>query len=274
MPPKAQIVIPARLASTRLPEKLLRTAGGKSILQHTYENACRASVAEGVIVAVDNQRLADEVESFGGRWIMTSPACASGTDRIAEVAAAIGDVDIFINVQGDEPEVEPDVIDRVAMALMEDSSADMATAATPIRSSEILHDPSCVKVVIATKTGSRGHAGSLRADAAGVEGRAIYFSRASLPYCRDGSTDESLLAEPPLFWHHLGMYAYRRDFLSWFAGQPPGRLEQAEKLEQLRALEAGKKIVVVRTEGAAPGIDTAADLEAFRQRLENRKTGL
>lgn len=264
---KAQIVIPARLASTRLPEKLLRRAGGKSILQHTYENACRAQLADGVLVAVDDPRLAAEVDAFGGRWMMTSASCASGTDRIAEVAKTLIDVDVFVNVQGDEPELEPGVIDAVTAALIADSTADIATVATPIRSARVLNDTACVKVVLAAGGNSGADAIAPLHRNRAVAGQAIYFSRAPLPWCRDGLTDEWLTADPPLFWHHLGMYAYRRDLLSWFAGQPPGRLEQAEKLEQLRAIEAGKRMVVVRTEGAVAGIDTQADLDAFIARL-------
>lgn len=252
---RVQIVIPARLASTRLPQKLLRRAGGKSILQHTFEAASRSSAADAVIVAVDHKRLAEEVESFGGRWIMTSPQCASGTDRIAEVAAAMPEVDLLINVQGDEPEIDPGTIDRVAAALVADPQAEMATAAAPIRSKQPLNDPSCVKIVIADPSG------------AGQGGQAIYFSRSSVPHVRDGVTSDQLNAEPPMFWHHIGLYAYRRDFLTWFASQPASRLETVEKLEQLRAIEAGKRIVVARVASAPLGIDTEDDFQSFQARL-------
>lgn len=269
MSTRIQIVIPARLASTRLPEKLLRDAGGKSILQHTFEVASRSTVADDVIVAVDDQRLADEVESFGGRWMMTSRDCASGTDRIAEVAAAMKEVDIFVNVQGDEPEIEPAVIDRVATALIDASYADMSTIGTPIRDRKILDDPSCVKIVMANEPTALA-AGPERASPIGTEqGRAVYFSRAVVPHSRDGIDESTLASEPPIYWHHIGLYAYRRDFLSWFASQPPSRLEKTERLEQLRAIEAGKKIVVARVESATPGIDTEADLAAFIRRLES-----
>lgn len=249
---RCQIVIPARLASTRLSEKLLRTAGGKSILQHTYEAALRAELADGVIVAVDDPRLAEEVERFGGQYQMTSPACASGTDRIAEVAAATPQSEVFVNVQGDEPEIDPAAIDRVARALWESPEASIATAATPIRQPQQLEDPDCVKVVL------------------GTGGRALYFSRAAVPHPRGGITAELLAADPPLFWHHIGLYAYRREFLSWFAGQEVSRLEQTERLEQLRALEAGKEIVVAAVESASPGIDTAEDFHAFARRVEKK----
>ncbi len=256
MTKRCQIVLPARLASTRLPEKLLRKVGGKTILQHTFEAALRCRVTDSIVVAVDDKKIAAEVDRFGGRWIMTDPQCASGTDRIAEVAAALRDVDLFINVQSDEPEIEPQVIDDVAAALIADPSADMATAGTPIRSRRLIDDPSCVKIVMADD------------DAAG-QGRAVYFSRSAVPHVR-GGIDESILAsEPPIFWHHIGLYAYRREFLSWFSAQPPSRLEQVEKLEQLRAIEAGKRIVVARVESATPGIDTQEDLDAFTRRVEH-----
>ncbi|MFK8112510.1 MAG: 3-deoxy-manno-octulosonate cytidylyltransferase, partial [Rubripirellula sp.] len=214
MTSRTLIVIPARLASTRLPEKLLRRASGKSILQHTYESAARCKIADEVIVAVDHVRLADEVDSFGGKWLMTSENCASGTDRIAEVAAAMPDVDVFVNVQGDEPEIDPQVVEQVASTLIQDPAADMSTAGTPIRNVEQLNDPSCVKIVMAP-------AGC---DGAG-QGRAVYFSRAAVPFSRDGVDVNRLAAEPPTYWHHIGLYAYRGDFLKWFASQRPSLLE-------------------------------------------------
>jgi len=247
-----QVIIPARLDSTRLPEKLLLRAGGKSVLQHTYEAACRAAGIAGVTVAVDNPRLAAEVEGFGGRALMTRVDCASGTDRIAEVALQMPEVDLFVNVQGDEPEIEPAVIEQVAGLLASHPTAAVATVATPIRDRETWEAPDCVKVVC------------------GADQRAVYFSRSPVPHVRDGVSPAVLAAEPPQFWHHLGLYAYRRQFLAWFAQQPPGQLERLEKLEQLRALEAGQEIVVGRVDRAVPGIDTQADFEAFCQRLERR----
>ncbi len=249
MTQRCQIVIPARLGSTRLAEKLLLRAGGKSILQHTFEAASRATVAAGVVVAVDDERLAAEVRCFGGRAVMTSPQCASGTDRIAEIARAMPDVELFVNVQGDEPEIDPQTIDAVAAALIDQPAADMATVAAPIHDLAVLNDPSCVKIVLAQS------------------GRAVYFSRAVVPHRRDGVTQEVLFQEPPLYWHHIGLYAYRREFLEWFASQPPSPLEQSERLEQLRAIEAGKQIVVARVASQPPGIDTEEDFLAFQQRI-------
>jgi len=259
---KAQIVIPARLASTRLPEKLLRRVGGKSILQHTYEAASRATLGHRVVAAVDDPRLADEVAAFGGQAIMTSAACESGTDRIAEVAAQMPEVDLFVNVQGDEPEIDPAAIDLVIQTLLDHPHASMATVATPIRDPQRLQDSSCVKIVMA----------AINQDAppqVSLAGRAVYFSRAPVPFDRDGDIPAGLAAEPPIYWHHLGLYAYRRDFLAWFAAQPASRLERIERLEQLRAIEAGKQIVVARVNAAIPGIDTQADLDRFVARLKN-----
>ena len=300
--PETRIVLPARLASTRLNEKLLQKVAGKSVLQHTYEAASRAACAcGGVIVAVDDQRIADEVDSFGGRWVMTPLDCASGTDRIAHVADKFPDTEIFVNVQSDEPEIASEAIDAVARALADDPTADMATAGTPILSAKSLHDPGIVKIVMADffsppetdidqdgrakhggareyggagehggarERGGAGEHGGARERGGAGKGRAVYFSRAAVPYDRDGDPAERLGDEPPIYWHHLGLYAYRRNFLTWFAGSPPSALEKIEKLEQLRAVSAGKKIVVAAVGPSKAGIDTAEDLEAFRRRVE------
>ncbi|MCC9599796.1 3-deoxy-manno-octulosonate cytidylyltransferase [Stieleria sp. JC731] len=266
---KIQIVLPARLASSRLPEKLLQKVAGKTVLQYTYEAASEAkSASAGVIVAVDDVRLAEEVSSFGGRSIMTPPDCASGTDRIAFVAAQMPDVDLFVNVQSDEPEIDPDSIDAVADALIGDPDADFSTAATPITDPKSLGDPGIVKVVMApwnSESADDSPTGSIHANGA-EKGRAVYFSRACVPFDRDGDASERLGQAPTTYWHHLGLYAYRPSFLRWFAAAPPSHLEQVEKLEQLRAIEAGKKVSVAFVGPAASGIDTPADLEAFRNR--------
>lgn len=256
-PARTMVVIPARLASTRLPEKLLLRAGGKSVLQHTYEAAGRSLIAGAVLVAVDDPRLAAEVDSFGGNAILTSPQCESGTDRLAEVARGLPDIDVFVNVQGDEPEIDPTAIDLVAQTLLEHPDADIATIARPIRDLETLNDPSRVKIAMGADSHGRGR-------------RALYFSRSVIPHVRGGVSEQVLAAEPPVFWHHLGLYAYRRSFLEWFASQAPSPLEQLERLEQLRALEAGKRIVVARVNAATPGIDTLEDFRAFVARVEAR----
>ncbi|MBB3208697.1 3-deoxy-manno-octulosonate cytidylyltransferase (CMP-KDO synthetase) [Rhodopirellula rubra] len=248
---KTMIVIPARLASSRLSEKLLLRAGGKSVLQHTYEAAKRASVTDQIIVAADDPRIVKEVDGFGGEARLTDVNCQSGTDRIAEIALMHDDVDVFVNVQGDEPEIDPGAIDAVAELLMSRPDADIATAACAIDTLAKLEDPACVKIVM------------------GANDRAIYFSRSVVPHARDGGSETLLSSGKTVYWHHLGLYAYRRDFLLWFATQPPGQLEQIEKLEQLRAIEAGKQIVVASVAPAARGIDTLEDFRAFRDRIED-----
>ena len=245
------IVIPARLKSTRLPRKMLLRETGKSLIQHTYEAASKAIKPSGICIATDHKDISDEVERFGGHVQMTSEAAASGTDRVAEVAAAMSDVDIFVNVQGDEPEIDPAAIDRVIGLLERDAEAKVATLATPIRDKQTLNDPNCVKVVCDNV------------------GRALYFSRSPIPYAREWS-DELLTLTPPLYLLHLGIYAYRRDFLLSFATMDESRLEQIERLEQLRVLTTGNKIAVGVVEHAPAGIDTAEDYEAFVSRANQR----
>jgi 3-deoxy-manno-octulosonate cytidylyltransferase (CMP-KDO synthetase) len=240
----SQIVIPARLHSTRLPQKLLLRETGKTLIQHTYEAAARARLPSGICVAADHPLILDEVRTFGGLACMTSPDCASGTDRVAEVARSRPGVDIFVNVQGDEPELSGESIDQVVALLAAHPSAVMSTLATPIRSREQWEDPACVKVVF---------------DAAG---KALYFSRSPIPAARHWD-DGLLAAEPCPFHQHVGMYAYRRDFLLQLAEMPRGRLEQLESLEQLRVLEAGYSILVGVVDEPTFGIDTERDYQAF-----------
>lgn len=252
---RIMIVIPARLASGRLSEKLLLRAGGKSVLQWTYEAAKRATITDEVIVAADDPRLVAEVDSFGGEARLTSVSCQSGTDRIAEIALRNEDVNLFVNVQGDEPEITASTIDTVAGLLASRPDADIATAICPITHEQKLNDPACVKVIM------------------GENDRAICFSRASVPFARDGLTPAMLAADPlpgrrHAFWQHIGLYAYRREFLLWFATHPSGELEQIEKLEQLRAIEAGKTIVAAEVKASAPGIDTLEDFREFKNRVE------
>jgi 3-deoxy-manno-octulosonate cytidylyltransferase (CMP-KDO synthetase) len=241
------VVIPARLASTRLPRKLLLRETGKSLLQHTFEAARRAKKPAGVIVAADHEEIAAEARSFGGRVFMTSPQCASGTDRVAEAAAQLPQADILVNVQGDEPELSGEAIDRVVELLERNEQAPMATLATPIRERSKLDDPACVKAVIAG-------------------GRALYFSRAAVPHAREWR-DELLAAEPPCFYQHLGLYAYRREFLMQLARWPRTPLEQLENLEQLRVLEHGHSILVGVVDEPSIGIDTPEDYRAFVRRM-------
>jgi 3-deoxy-manno-octulosonate cytidylyltransferase (CMP-KDO synthetase) len=222
---------------------LLRETG-KTLLQHTYEATCAAQKPAGVIIATDHAEIAREVESFRGEFVMTSPDCASGTDRVAEVARKIPRAEILVNVQGDEPEMSPDNIDRVIELLEQNPSAGMATLATRMPSAEQLANPACVKVVF---------------DDAG---RALYFSRSPIPFVRDPDHSRPF-NDPPLFHQHLGIYAYRREVLLKVAAMQPSTLEQAEKLEQLRMLQSGGTILVAVVEHAASGIDTPADYAAF-----------
>lgn len=243
----SQIVIPARLASTRLPEKLLLRETGKPLLQHTFESARAALKPQGITIAVDCQRLHDAVIAFGGKPMMTDPALPSGTDRVAVVARQMPDVEIFVNVQGDEPEISAEAIDRVIGLLEENPTADVATLACPIRDRERLDDPACVKVVC------------------DIYGKALYFSRSPIPHARSWD-EKALAANPPMFLHHIGIYAYRRNFLMQLQSLPPSPLEEMEKLEQLRFLQAGYQIMVGICQEAAKGIDTPADYREFVQR--------
>lgn len=245
------IVIPARLKSTRLPRKMLLCDTGKSLIQHTWESASKAIKPSGICVATDHDEIRKTVSGFGGRVQMTSPAAASGTDRVAEVARGMPDVEVFVNVQGDEPEIEPAAIDLVITLLEKDPEAPMATLATPIRDRETLQDSNCVKVV--------------RDD----NGRALYFSRSPIPFAREWS-DDLLTSDPPTFLLHLGIYAYRRDFLLEFTDRAPARIENVERLEQLRVLAAGHKIAVGIINRAPAGIDTLDDYRAFVSRARGR----
>jgi len=236
------VVIPARYASTRFPGKPLADLGGKPMVVRVCERAA-ASGAVSVAVATDDERIRQAVEAHGHRALMTRADHPSGTDRIAEAAAALGlgDADIVVNVQGDEPLIEPALIASVASALAGDAAASMATACHPIHDPSAIDNPNVVKVVL---------------DAAG---HALYFSRSRIPYPR----------EPGGTWYrHAGIYAYRVGFLQRFARLEPAPPERAESLEQLRALWHGYRIVVaVCAEEIAPGVDTPQDLEAVRSML-------
>ena len=243
------IVIPARLASTRLPRKLLLRETGQSLLQHTYESAARAARPVGLLVAADHEEIASVVRQFGGRVVLTSPDCASGTDRVAEVARSMTDVDIFVNVQGDEPDISAAAIDLAVNLLERDANAVMSTLATPIRERAKLDDPSCVKVVF------------------NEQRRALYFSRAPIPFARTWD-DAHLASEPANFYQHIGLYAYRREFLLKIASLPRSSTEKIENLEQLRVLAAGFEIAVGVIDEAAIGIDTPEDYRAFVERWQ------
>jgi 3-deoxy-manno-octulosonate cytidylyltransferase (CMP-KDO synthetase) len=261
------IVIPARLASTRLPRKLLLAETGKTLIQHTYEAARHARRPAGVFVATDSEEIAGVVRGFGGEAFLTSPTCASGTDRVAEVATRLPEVNILVNVQGDEPELSGGAIDLVIELLEQNPTISMATLATPIRDRQKLLDPGCVKVVIAPMADEQREK-----QTASSAYRALYFSRAPVPHAREWC-DELLMSDPPVFYQHLGLYAYRRSFLEILARLPRTPLEIVENLEQLRVLENGYSIAVGIVEEPTIGIDTPGDYAAFVERYRARGAG-
>ncbi len=239
---KTAIVIPARYASTRLPGKPLLRQTGKYLVQHVYERACQAKLADTVVVATDDPRIVSAVESFGGHVVRTRRDHPSGTDRVAEVAGQL-DADLILNLQGDEPLIDPNNLDLLFDLLSQHPNADMATLATPLHSLEQWQNPNCVKVV------------------RDATGRALYFSRSPIPYVRDGKPDFTL--RPARFLLHVGLYAYRRPFLLRLAALPPEPLEQLEKLEQLRVLALGNPIQVGIVEQNGFGVDTYEDYQRF-----------
>jgi 3-deoxy-manno-octulosonate cytidylyltransferase (CMP-KDO synthetase) len=249
------VVIPARHASTRLPGKPLLEIGGKPMIQHVYERGTESGAAR-VLVATDDARIAEAVTGFGGEAMMTSPHHTSGTDRIEEVARELGldDDALVVNVQGDEPLVPAAVINQVAANLAENRDAGIATLCEPIASMDDFLNPNIVKVV------------------ADVNGLALYFSRAPVPWDRDGFSEGTVAAiVPPTARRHLGIYAYRVSLLRQFVAWPPAELETRESLEQLRALANGARIHVADAIAAVPpGVDTPADLEAVRVLIEGK----
>jgi 3-deoxy-manno-octulosonate cytidylyltransferase (CMP-KDO synthetase) len=245
------VIIPARFASTRLPGKPLRQIGDRPLLQWVWQSAVDSGAAS-VVVATDDARIRSAALNFGADCLMTSPHHVSGTDRIAEAVRAKGFAadDIVVNLQGDEPMMAAEVVARVAQGLRETAGSDISTAAAPILSLREFLDPNCVK--------------ALRAR----DGRALYFSRAPVPWPRD-----SIAAERPTAflgaWRHIGIYAYRVRSLLQFAAWPPTPLEMTEKLEQLRALEHGMHIQLVTLSESPPaGVDTPEDLERVRSVLQ------
>ena len=244
---KCVLVIPARRNSTRLRNKLLLRAAGKPILQHTFEAASRSKLPDITLVATDDENIAATAKRFGAVVVMTSPDCPSGTDRVAEAISRCPAAEIVVNLQGDEPEIDPESIDRLVESLQANSDASMATLATPIRNRTQLEDPSCVKVVF------------------DKNGKAMYFSRSPIPYVRQWDEVE-LDSSPATFYQHVGIYAYRRDLLMKLAELPQGQTEKIEKLEQLRVLEQGESILVTEVSHASRGIDTLDDYAAFVHR--------
>jgi 3-deoxy-manno-octulosonate cytidylyltransferase (CMP-KDO synthetase) len=244
---KAIAIIPSRYGSTRFEGKPLAAINGKAMIQHVYEAAARADHIDGVAVATDDQRISDAVTRFGGRAIMTSEDCRSGTDRASEAARQMGlsPEDIVINIQGDQPLIDPRCLDEVVAPLIADPSLGMSTLAFRIVNPREYLDPKDVKVVM------------------DEQGDALYFSRAPIPYCRDeGDEFDS--------YKHLGVYAYRVHFLEIFQKLPMGRLEVIEKLEQLRALEYGHRVRVVVTAYDSPEVDLPVDITRIEELLRNR----
>lgn len=214
------------------------------MLQHVYERVCQARYLSSVIIATDDDRIASEARSFGAPVRMTRPDHPSGTDRVAEVASASG-AEWIVNVQGDEPLIDPGAIDAAVLPLLDDPSIPMGTLKKRIEDQREITDPNVVKVVTDR------------------EGNAVYFSRSTIPYVREGSTGRATV-----HFKHIGLYVYRRDFLLHYSDLPVGPLEKAERLEQLRALENGFKIRVVETEYESLGVDTPADLERVTRLFE------
>ena len=247
---KTAIVIPARYASTRLPGKPLLRQTGKYLIQHVYERACQAHRASQVVVATDDPRIVAAVESFGGEVVLTRRDHPSGTDRVAEVASRI-EAEIIVNLQGDEPLIDPEALDLLPELLTRDPGVEMATLAVPMSSIEQWQDPNCVKVV------------------RDKQGRALYFSRSPIPFVRDGQP--RLTTQPQCFLQHLGLYAYRRPYLLRLAKLPPEPLEQLEKLEQLRVLASGERIQVGVVRQAAIGVDTYEDYENFVRHYQHTR---
>jgi 3-deoxy-manno-octulosonate cytidylyltransferase (CMP-KDO synthetase) len=248
-------VIPARYASTRFPGKPLAEIAGRPMIEHVYRRAADARGVDAVVVATDDQRVVDAVERFGGVARMTAASHHTGTDRIAEVARELH-CSIIVNVQGDEPLVDSSSIAQMVDALQADPTLEMTTLRTPIRREDDYASPHVVKVVV------------------DANDNALYFSRAPIPYRREGPPSafaHSATADKeggrPVTYKHLGLYAYRRDFLLRLAALPQTALEQTESLEQLRALEHGYRIRAVETRHDSIGVDTPEDLERVRQTL-------
>jgi 3-deoxy-manno-octulosonate cytidylyltransferase (CMP-KDO synthetase) len=242
---KVLAVIPARYGSTRLPGKPLAMIAGRPMIQHVVERVRKAQTVSRVVVATDDQRIVDAVKTFGGEAILTRADHATGTDRVAEVAVHIT-AEIYVNVQGDEPLVDPGIVDAVVAAMLEDDSIEIGTPCSAITRQADIMDPNVTKVV------------------RDFEGNGLYFSHAPIPWVRD--TGDTVTAQ---HWKHIGIYAFRRDVLLEIPTLPPGDLERVEKLEQLRWLENGYRIRVVETEYDAISVDVPADIERVEKILRD-----
>ncbi|PTL76420.1 3-deoxy-manno-octulosonate cytidylyltransferase [Vitiosangium sp. GDMCC 1.1324] len=233
--PRTFAVIPARHASTRFPGKPLALIAGRPMIEHVWRRCQEARVFDGVVVATDDARIQETVTRFGGTAVMTSPECATGTDRVAEVARARPDVDVWVNVQGDEPMVDPASL-RVLAGLFTDPAVEMGTLVRPLEAAEV-DSPHVVKTVLA------------------LNGDALYFSRSTVPFIREPGEEGAVKR-----WAHLGLYGYRRETLLRLAELSPTPMEQAEKLEQLRALEHGIRIRCGKVTGRTVAVDVPEDV--------------
>jgi 3-deoxy-manno-octulosonate cytidylyltransferase (CMP-KDO synthetase) len=242
--PQVVVVIPSRYASMRLPGKPLVSLAGKPMVQRVYEQAKLAQTVHRVLVATDDQRIVDTVKSFGGEARMTRSDHRTGTERIAEVAAHEPG-DVFVNVQGDEPLIDPVAIDTAVAALLEDPPAQISTIATPIRHVPDIMEPNIVKTVL------------------DFDSNALYFSRAPIPWVRD--TQQKVHVK---YWKHLGLYVFQRDALLEYPTLPQGELEKIEQLEQLRWLENGWKIRVAEVERDAVSVDVPEDVARVEKLLQ------
>lgn len=241
------IVIPARLGSSRLKEKMLADLEGKPLIVRTWEQAMKSRLASKVVVATDSAKIFDVLNAEGAETVMTSPDAVSGTDRIAEAAEQVGG-DVFVNLQGDEPLIDPETIDHAVIPFFEEETQpDCTTLVYPIGPDErhLANDPHVVKVVLNSK------------------GEAMYFSRSAIPYCREQHSATRL-------YRHIGLYAFRADVLKTFVTIPPSMLERAESLEQLRLLENGYRIRCIEVRNETPGVNTPEELEAVRRLFRNR----
>ncbi len=248
---KILAIIPSRYASQRLPAKSLADIHGKPMVQHVYERAKQSQLLTEVIVATDDARIESAVKKFGGRAVMTPATLQSGSDRIAFAARSI-EADIVVNVQGDEPLIDPKVIDQAVQLLLDDETAVVGTAVKKISSLDDLLTPSVVKVVL-----DKNH-------------YALYFTRSLVPFVRD-SAEVTQWLKHAVFYKHFGIYAYRSAFLQVFTSLAPTPLEQTEKLEQLRILENGYRIKAAITELDSIPVDTQEDLEKVRKRIKIQK---
>lgn len=239
-------VVPARYGSTRFPGKMLAELGGEALILRTVRQAHKPQSVDRVLVATDDRRIFEVVRQAGFEACMTREDHPSGTDRIAEVAEGLS-AEIVVNVQGDEPFLNPEVVDRLVARMREEDEPGLGSACTPILEAAELEDASVVKVV------------------KDLNNCALYFSRSLIPHCRD--QDPASLIGQGLYFRHLGLYAYRPSFLSAWNTLPPHPLELTEKLEQLRALANGFRIALVETEQPAPGIDTPEDLKRAESTL-------